>query len=176
MQVIEERWNSLSDKERDAWIGESVMKVEPILSYEILNDTETAFAFTTRTWEEAEKYLTSTLKQYPNSWLKNYHVGAWELYPKYSTDEEAFLAVLEILRQDGWSVTVKFMLDRIPFSLDEGGPHIFKKFSVEATYIRGRAAEVLAEVHKYINTHHFELDDQLPTAICKVALGVAHEA
>jgi hypothetical protein len=74
-----------SGKDLDAIIGK-IIGVKPKVTHEILNADETASAAKFDSKLEAQEYLERVLRDYPNSWLKEYHVGTWEFWPRFSTD------------------------------------------------------------------------------------------
>lgn len=84
-------------REMDALIAEN-MGFEPRISWEVLNEDETASAYTADRKSEADRFLSEYLEKYPNTWLKDYHVGPWKHYKPYSTDTSAAWGVRDIVK------------------------------------------------------------------------------
>jgi len=86
-------------REMDEVLGKA-LGVEPKKDWNVLNTDETATAFCGESRREVENFLTEHLKRNPDSWLKDYHVGYWEFYKKYSTDIAAAWEVVNKLQPD----------------------------------------------------------------------------
>lgn len=89
-------------REMDKAIGQT-LEIEPRISWEVLNENETASAFSASSKREAEEFLTDKLRRFPNSWLKDYHVGPWKHCGHYSTDLAAAWEVVKELKKQRWS-------------------------------------------------------------------------
>ncbi len=97
-------------RELDALIAEKVMEIASRISWEILNADETASCYTIESKGQAERYLAGVLREFPNSWMKDYHVGTWKHYLSYSTDIAAAWQVVERMKKD-WHIGIMYNSD-----------------------------------------------------------------
>ncbi len=87
--------------ELNALIGE-MMGAQPRLSWNVMNPDETATAYHSDSKQECEHFLADTLRRMPDSWLKDYHVGSWKIWPRYSEEISAAWTVVEKMRERGF--------------------------------------------------------------------------
>lgn len=79
-----------------------MLGIAPRVTWEVLRPDETASAYTADSKADAEKFLSETLAQFPHSWLRDYHVGAWRHYPRVSQDISAAMLVQDALDRRGY--------------------------------------------------------------------------
>lgn len=84
----------VAGRELDARIGEMI-GYEPRVSWQVLNPEGNASAMSCDTEREAREWLTETLRKYPDSWVKDYHVGTWTHWPRFSEDMGAAWKVVD---------------------------------------------------------------------------------
>lgn len=155
-------------RELNALIAERVMGREPDLMWNVFNPDETATCFHAETKRECEEFLADVLKRYPNSWMKDHHVGAWKRFPRYSTDIVPAWEVVEKLRSDGWLVTVKSMPPRSSFII-QGSNSEYDAPRPDRLVGKGK---VLCEAHWMGDGFRHDawaISDTVPLAICLVA-------
>ena len=99
-------------REMDALISEA-LGFEPEISWEVLSPDEKATAFSANHKRDAEAFLSEHLKRFPDSWLKDYHVGPWKHYKPYSTDWAAAGVVIERLKGLFYQVEVSLFKDSV---------------------------------------------------------------
>jgi hypothetical protein len=76
-----------------------------------LNKKGDATAFSSDYKKEAEEFLFNTLKRFPNSWLKDYHVGSWEYFPNYTEDIDEAMSVQSIMHRKGYWMQLRSPFD-----------------------------------------------------------------
>jgi len=81
-------------REMDTLIGK-VIGAEPRKEWNLLNNDETASVYWGETRRQVEEFLAERLKKYPDSWLKDYHVGCLEFHKSYSTDIAAAMSITD---------------------------------------------------------------------------------
>lgn len=91
-------------RELDALVAERVTGREPRLSWQVMNEDETASCLTVASLAEGERWLEDHRKRSPGGRFADYHVGAWKLYPNYSTYIASAFEVVAAMREKGWSV------------------------------------------------------------------------
>lgn len=144
--------NMPAGREMDAMVAEK-FGFEPRISWEVLNEDETATAFSADRKSEVEKFLSEHLERYPNSWLKDYHVAPWKHYRPYSTDIAAAWEVVGKIQEDFF---VTLICGR-----EEGSVDGKKGFDVLiGEYGTGGLEEVIISA------------DTAPLAICRAALTI----
>lgn len=85
--------------ELDALVAEKVMGDEGQLSWNVMNPDESSSAYRGDSKEDCEQFLSRILSSVPDSWIKDYHVGSWRFYPRYSKDIAAAWTVVAKLRE-----------------------------------------------------------------------------
>jgi len=99
-------------REMDKLVGET-FRLSPDLSWQILNADETASIFSAKSEREAEDYLARQLKNYPDSMFKDYHVGHWKFYKRYSSEMAEAWKLVELMNEAGWNFSLIRKLDGI---------------------------------------------------------------
>lgn len=81
----------------DALVHEKVMQLEPMLSWECLNEDESATYISFDTKREADEWLADYRKRgYP---MADRHIGTWKHYPRYTETPVASKALRDKLAE-----------------------------------------------------------------------------
>lgn len=103
--------------ELDRAIGEA-LGVEPRLSWQLMNADETASAMPFGSESEGRSWLANKQMASPSPGLySEYHIGAWREWPRYSTDGNAMLALIDLMAKRGYSSQAQSREKRWGFAL-----------------------------------------------------------
>jgi hypothetical protein len=91
---------------------------EPRVTWHVLDPTGKGSAFTADTERGVREWFSDILRSYPDSWVKDYHVGTWERWPRFSEDIGAAFEVVEKLRAAGYGVVIADTCGHAPWVAD----------------------------------------------------------
>lgn len=95
-------------RELDAAVGIAI-GAEPTVTWNVLDPTGEVSAYSASYERTARSWIEHTLREYPDSWLKDgYYVGKWEHHEPYSTDPAACAQAKEWLRGRSSTVSVEW--------------------------------------------------------------------
>lgn len=76
--------------------------VQPQLSWHVLSPDETSSVITCTSKAEAEEWLARVVRENPGTWLKDYRVGAWKVYPRYADSADGCFDLIAEMAKRGY--------------------------------------------------------------------------
>lgn len=92
--------------ELDKQVAQKITGDDPRITWECLNEKGNATCMSGDSKREVQEWLEGTLKRCPDSWVKNYHVGKWEHWPRYSEKHDLAWSVWEAVRKRGNDIQI----------------------------------------------------------------------